>query len=117
MFPEIKTYAFESRGSPHVAGHMAVGPGGVHVAAQTMHGLMRLEPVQTVDGMTVYLSYLDANRTDGLNLPQEPSDRDHDHGPPPGGPVPQALLQGVALSAVESGDQLRVYRLAAATTG
>lgn len=119
MFPAIRTYAFESLGGgPHVAGHMAVGPGGVHVSAQTMDGLMRLEPVQTADGMMVYLSYLDRNRTDGLNELLEPPDRDHDHGPPvPGTPVGLAALLGPAPASVESGDQLRIYRLAATTTG
>ena len=123
MFPEIKTYAFESLGSPQIAGHIALGLGRARIAAQTMGGLMYLEPVQTAEG-TVYVSYLDRNRTDGLNDLIEPPDRDGDHHPP----VPRisgasgalsgaAQLFGVAQSSVESGDQLRIYRLAATTTG
>lgn len=118
MFPEIKTYAFESLSGPHVAGHIAVGPGRARVAAQTMEGLMYLEPVETPDGL-VYLSYLDKNRTDGLNDLIEPPDRsDHDHGPPPPRIAAAATpLESLTLNGIESGGQLRIYRMAASTTG
>lgn len=116
MFPQIKTYAFENLTGPHVAGHMAIGPGRVRVAAQTMEGLMYLEPVETTQGL-IYVSYLDKNRTDGLNDLTEPSDRDLDHGETPPVPAVPAPLQVQAFNAIESGTQLRIYRMAASTTG
>jgi hypothetical protein len=118
MFPTIKTYAFESLSGPHVGGHLAIGPGRARLVAQTMDGLLLLEPVQT-EGGVVYVSYLDRDRTDGLNDLTEPADRDHhDHDPPPPpGVVRDAARLARTLDEVESGDQLRIYRLAASTTG
>jgi hypothetical protein len=115
QFPEIRTYVFAGS-RDGISGRMAVGPGGVHFVAQTVDGMMRVEPVETASGR-VYVSYLDALRTDGLN--------DHDH-PPDAGENDQPLPPAIArphlgaldfTTAVSAGDQLRIYRLAASTTG
>jgi hypothetical protein len=64
----------------------------------------------------VYLSYEDALRRDGANEIHFPPG-EHDHDDPPL-PVPAlAALDLPQVSQVTSGGQLRVYRLAAATTG
>jgi hypothetical protein len=126
MFPEIRTYAFESLNGPLVIGHLAIGPGRIRIAARTLQGQMYLEPIAVhgqVGNDPVYISYLDANRTDGLNDISEPGDREHDHGDHGHDPprVPSLLAAPATFlpvaAAVESGTQLRIYRLAASTTG
>jgi len=123
MFPEIRTYAFESLSGPRLVGHLAIGPGRIRIAARTLQGLMYLEPIAAhgpVGDDPVYISYLDADRTDGLNDLSEPGDRGHDPRVPP--PVPARLAALANLlppfaSNVESGPQLRTYRIATSTTG
>lgn len=118
-FPEIRTYAFESLGRPRVVGHLAIGLGRARASAQTGDGIMRLDPVETAAGV-VHLSYLDRHRTDGLNdLHVVPGGHgEHDERPPdPGGPPVPMALQGFAMNALQAGDQFRIYRLAATTTG
>ena len=127
QFPEIRTYAFESVAGPRVTGHLALlalGSGRVRIAAQTTQGLMYLEPVLVhgqTDNNVVYLSYMDGNRTDGLNDLSEPGDRDHDYDEPDIPPIPLSLPVSLspspAAAQVESGDQLRIYRIATSTTG
>lgn len=126
QFPEIMTLVFNS---PPLAGHVALGPNGFFLAAQTPDGFWRVEPVETAGGR-VYLSYFDANRTDGLGeLIHDPAMGDGST-PPPVPIIPASGLQddghnhvhksGPEISApqgIMAGDQLRIYRLAAATTG
>lgn len=118
QFPEIQTYVFfdEAMGT---SGHMALGPGGFYSAARTQGQLVRIEPVQTESG-PVYLSYFDALRRDGVNddIIVHPPDAHDDHDEP----VPVAAttrnfsVQNVGVNQLTSGGQLRIYRLAAATT-
>ena len=115
-FPEIGTYVFYGDG---IAGHFARGPSGTHLSAQTAGGLWRVEPVETVSGR-VYISYFDQDRTDGLNVViHDPDMGDHDDPPP----VPRIAanspdqLLGIATNGLEAGEELRIYRLAASTTG
>lgn len=122
MFPEIRTYAFESLNEPRVTGHIAIGPGRIRIAARTLQGVMYIEPTAVhgeVGDDPAYISYLDANRTDGLNDISEPGDRDHDDHEIP--PVPKSPADSAsffsAAAKVDSGTQLRTYRLAATTTG
>lgn len=122
-FPEIKTYAVEGTVDRSITGHLVVGPGEIHAVVQTPGGLLRIDPVQTDEG-TFYLSFLDRHRTDGSNVFDHPDDEQ-----PPASPVPlaQALGHDEAQHqgrehagqqlAIDSGDTLRIYRLAAATTG
>jgi hypothetical protein len=112
QFPEIQTWVFHDLLSG-ASGHLALGPGGFHAALRNVGKLVKIEPVQTSAGL-VYLSYEDALRLDGANeIHFPPGEHDHDDPPPP---VPVVAPAGVA-AAVTSGTQLRVYRLAAATTG
>jgi len=125
QFPQIKTYVFYDEFSG-VSGHMAHGPTGFYLAAVENGQLIRIEPVETTLG-TIYLSYFDHHRTDGAN------DDTTIHPPTAGDggpdPVPIAAsshnhaghshdhkLQIVAKDTPVSGDQLRIYRLATATT-
>jgi hypothetical protein len=64
QFPQLKTYVFAGDG---IAGHVALGPSGAHLSAQVGTELWRIDPVETAAGR-VYVSYLDAHRTDGANL-------------------------------------------------
>lgn len=113
QFPQIRTYVFEDE-REGFTGHITVGTRGVFISGQTDDGILRVEPVETADGR-VYLSYRDQDRTDGAN----DFHQDHDHHEPP--PVPgfsAALVAQIQANAsVVAGTQLRIYRLAASTTG
>lgn len=111
-FPEIQTHVFDG---DEFSGHLARGPGGAHFAAQIGSGLWWIQPVETAAGR-VYLSYFDENRTDGANVIEHAADmHEHEEEPPP---VPAiAALALPAPLAMDAGSQLRIYRLAASTTG
>ncbi|MFC3550042.1 reprolysin-like metallopeptidase [Lysobacter cavernae] len=112
-FPKIKHYVFEDQ-HQGFTGHISIGTRGVWIAAQTEGGLLRLDPVETASGR-VYLSYLDKNRTDGGNDFHDVDEHDHHEEPPT---VPNFVaLAPQLLPQVQAGDQLRIYRLAASTTG
>ena len=114
QYPHIRTYVFEDE-REGFTGHITVGTRGVFISGQTDDGILRVEPVETAGGR-VYLSYRDQDRTDGAN----DFHQDHDHTPPP---VPvhgfsAALVAQIQANAsVVAGTQLRIYRLAASTTG
>jgi hypothetical protein len=113
QFPEIRTYAFAGEG---VAGHLALGPGGAHLAGQAGGDLWQVEPVETAAGR-IYLSYLDRDRTDGANVIEHDPDM-HEDEEDPSVPAAVASSQLAPLPlALEAGQQLRIYRLAASTTG
>jgi hypothetical protein len=115
-FPEISTYVFYGQG---IAGHFGRGPDGTHLSAQTTFGLWRIDPVETRSGR-VYVSYFEQDRTDGLNIVVHDPDMGDGGGtiPPPaihaGG---NNQLLGTAVNGLEAGEELRIYRLAASTTG
>lgn len=89
----------------------------------------------TVAGDLVYLSFFDHNRTDGRNdfehvLDEQPGDPEDRGGiidvpSPPTGPSSSGVLdlqglaleQGIGPASIETGDQLRIYRFTASTTG
>ncbi len=112
QYPQIKTYVFEDE-REGFTGHITVGTRGVFISGQTDDGILRVEPVETANGR-VYLSYRDQDRTDGAN----DFHQDDDHH---GTPVPRfsaALVSQIQANAkVSAGTQLRIYRLAASTTG
>ena len=121
QFPEIQTYAFFDQANG-ASGHMAQGPGGFHLATKTGGLLVRIEPLETPSGR-IYLSYNDHHRTDGANddvVIHPPIAGDGDD---PGIPVPAVAhshkfgVQASNQDLVSSGGQLRIYRLAATTTG
>lgn len=110
-FPEISTYVFRGDG---FAGHLARGPRGDYFAIQIGDQLWHIEPVETAAGR-IYLSYLDAERTDGVNILEHAPDMGDADAPPP---VPAiAALALPAQLALAAGSELRIYRLAASTTG
>lgn len=111
-FPQISTYVFAGDGG---AGHLAVEPNGIHIASQTGSGLWWVEPVETAAGR-VYLAYLDRNRTDGADVVIHDPHMDDDEGPEPE-PEPPAPPFPFLAPQLEAGSQLRIYRLAASTTG
>lgn len=119
QLPEIATYAFTGGG---IAGHLATGPGGFYLSAQTGEaaaaGLWRIEPVEA-DGRRFYLSFFDRRRTDGADvIVHDPHMGEHDEPSVPGFDALRGLaLPASATEALEAGDQLRIYRLAASTTG
>jgi hypothetical protein len=124
QFPEIKTYVFGGAG---IAGHFGLGPSGTHLSGQTGTGLWRVEPVETAAGR-VYVSYFDQDRTDGTNeIVHDPEMGEHDTPPPVSLALktgrelrtflPLLLFQRPASAQLEAGPQLRIYRLAASTTG
>lgn len=117
-FPQIRTYVFKSLGAAHedrenTAGHavLADGLNSWYVAAPSFNpgasdGLLQITPVDT-DAGRVYLSFFDHDRAGGVDDLVNLDDEDeHTEGPPV--PVPDSLV---------AGDQLRIYRFAAATTG
>ena len=114
MFPEISTFVFAGEG---LAGQLALGPGGPFFTGQLPAGLWRLEPIETRAGR-VYLSYLDAERNDGVSEIVHDPNMDGDHEPPAEPPALVFEAGGMFLpQALEAGSQLRIYRLAASTTG
>lgn len=131
QFPEIATFVF---GGDGITGQFARGPGGMYLTGQTPMGLWRIDPVETASGGLVYVSYLELNRTDGLdNLFHDPAMSDGPEPPPvPASLRHTSLRQGLEASKsrsgfntfpiqgpqmIQAGDQLRIYRLAASTTG
>jgi hypothetical protein len=116
QFPEIMTLVFAGDG---LAGQVARGPSGLFLTGQTAAGLWRVEPVETAAGR-VYLSYFDRDRTDGLeNLVHDPHMSGGEDPPTEPPAIAAALAQGGfdAVQGLQAGDQLRIYRLAASTTG
>ncbi len=113
QFPQIRTYVFTGEG---IAGHFALGPGGAYLTAQTGTGLWRVEPVPTAAGR-VYVSYFDQDRTDGANVIIHDPEMPEREEPPPVPALAPLSLQGFAPLALEAGTELRIYRLAASTTG
>lgn len=124
QFPQIKTYVFAGNG---ITGHLVLGPNGIHLSAQVGTTLWRIDAVETREGR-VYVSYLDQDRTDGANVIEHDPHMHEGDEPPPipalkGSLAPLAMsLQQLAepdftASALEAGSQLRIYRLAASTTG
>lgn len=61
-FPDLQSYSFRSADG-RVSGQLSVGPGGVYFYGQAPNRLLRVEPVQTPDGV-YYLSYFDCDRTE-----------------------------------------------------
>jgi reprolysin-like metallo-peptidase family M12B/hemolysin type calcium-binding protein len=113
QFPQIKTYVFAGEG---IAGHLVLGPSGAHLSAQIGTELWRVEPVETVAGR-VYVSYFDRDRTDGANvIVHDPAMHENEE-PPPVPALAALALQAPAQLALEAGQELRIYRLAASTTG
>lgn len=112
LFPQIRTYAFEGKDDRALTGQMAVGPTGFHAVAQHRGHLLRIDPFVSTAGR-VYLGYRDRDRTDGSNVIDHPDD---EHPPTPGTPLASALV-GAPTGNFGIGDTLRIYRLAAATTG
>lgn len=121
-FPQIATYVFDGSASG-LTGHLVQGPRGTRATAQAGAELLRIEPVETAAGR-IYLSYFDSARTDGANIIEhDPDEHEHDEEEPP--PVPRlgALTltsfgaRNLGINAIQAGEQLRIYRLAASTTG
>lgn len=63
-FPDLQTFTFESEDSA-ISGRLTVGPGGIYVFGQAPNRLLRIEPVQTAQGV-FYLSFFDCDRTDTI---------------------------------------------------
>jgi hypothetical protein len=121
QFPEIRTYLFRDPVGG-ASGHMALGPGGLYLASKASGQLVRIEPVQTASG-PVYLSYFDSLRRDGaddaiiVHPPNAHDDQDdHDESVPVAATTRNFSVQNVGVNQLSTGGQLRIYRLAAATT-
>ena len=124
-FPEIRTYRFwdEETGA---SGHLVLGPDTVYLASR-VEGRLAHGVFQRLDsGQRVLVSFFDTDRRDGANddvIVHPPiGDDDHDD---PGDltqsgetlSTTQALgVQNVIANGAVSGTQMRIYRLAAATT-
>ena len=65
-FPDLHTFTFESADGK-VRGRLRVGPGGIYVSGQAPNRLLRIEPVQTAQGV-FYLSFFDCDRTDTATI-------------------------------------------------
>ena len=64
LFPELQTFVFQSTLELGISGRLAVGPGGLYVLGRGPNQMLRVEPVQTVEGV-FYVSYFGRNRTKG----------------------------------------------------
>ena len=126
QFPEIQTYRFDSVAGPTLAGHIATGVMKFYATGQSVDGLLRIDPVKTAEGDTVYVSYYDRNRTDGLNDFEHVLDEQEEDIVPP--PVPISALDTLQVLAFNqaapnfaalamTGDTLRTFRFTATTTG
>jgi hypothetical protein len=117
QFPEIGTFVFSG---PGLTGHLARGPSGLHLTGQAGTTLWRIDPVETASGR-VYVAFFDADRTDGANIIEHDPDMHEDDTPPPVPALSQAMASlaqpALSIAALEAGSQLRIYRLAASTTG
>lgn len=123
-FPEIRTYRFwdELTG---VSGQLVLGPDTVYLASrvngQLAHGVSYL----LESGQLVLVSFLETDRRDGANddVIVHPPIGHHDEGEEThpdeiAASTTQAFgVQNITTNANVSGTQLRIYRLAATTTG
>ncbi|MGD2130443.1 MAG: M12 family metallo-peptidase [Lysobacterales bacterium] len=120
-FPEIRTFRFwdEATGT---SGQLVLGPDTVYLASRVDGQLTHGVSVQLADGQLALVSFLDTDRRDGANddvIVHPPVGHD-EHEPPP---VPAASttatfeVQNVIAAGNTSGTQLRIFRLAATTTG
>ena len=123
-FPEIRTFRFwdELTG---VSGQLVLGPDTVYLASrvdgQLAHGVSYL----LESGELVLVTFLETDRRDGANdnVIVHPPIGDHDHGDgthleAEALSATQSLgVQNVIANGTVSGTQLRIYRLAATTTG
>ena len=118
QFPGLKTYVYA--GNDVIAsGHLATGPSGAHFTAQTNAGMLQIEPVETASGR-VYLSFYSKDKTDGTNIEVHDPEMGENEDPPV--PLVAMLNQSLAnnelaLAAIEAGNEFRIYRFAASTTG
>lgn len=113
MFPEIRSYILRLEGGAF-GGHLALGPERIRFAGRLGNEMLLIEPVATDQGL-VYLSFLERDRADDDDGHVHPPIGDPPDDPPP--PVPRlADFEPLGAGGITTGDQLRIYRLAATTT-
>lgn len=107
-FPKIRTFRFTSQDRA-LTGRFDFTPFGLHALLYTPDGVVLVNPA--ADGDTRYLSSFDRDRADG------PGDSEPEVGfPPEPVPIGSPAGEGIGILALPSGDTLRIYRLAVATT-
>lgn len=115
-YPDIMTFALRGGRESRASGRLTETPSGLDVLIKSMDGLIRLNPV-VVEGETYYLAFFNRDRTDGADDYDHPDDEQE---PPGTGPAGLRTLGEFAKTAPlghTTGPELRVYRLAATTTG
>lgn len=119
QFPSLKTYVYTGHDGI-ASGHLAMGPNGTYIAAQTNTGMLQIEPVETSSGL-IYLSFFSKDKTDGTNVDVHDQEMGANEDPPP---VPLVAMLNQSLTknqlqqaSIEAGNEFRIYRFAASTTG
>lgn len=117
QYPSIRTFVFHGTEDTAISGRISLNALRFQAILRPSSDFARITPITTSAG-TFYLSFLNRNRTD--NADDFPRGHDHPRDPdldePP--PMPRAALSAAAPAfntlGLESGSQLREYRLAVA---
>ncbi len=133
QYPTLKTFTFDGVEDTKISGRMTLAGDSFQAILRPPDDFARITPLTTTEG-TFHLSFLNKNRTDGANdfrNHDDPRDPHHDD-PPAIASVPGVAaaspdksdkvvsVQGggsVGIQALQTGSTLRVFRMAASTTG
>ena len=135
LYPTLKTFTFDGVENPTISGRMTLAGDSFQAILRPPDDFVRITPLTTTEG-TFHLSFLHRNRTDGADNfrnHDDPRDPHHDDPPvpripsvpgisltsPDTGDTPVSVQGGgpISLNLLQTGDTLRVFRMAASTTG
>lgn len=135
LYPTLKTFSFDGVEDTKISGRMTLAGDSFQAILRPPDDFARITPLTTSEG-TFHLTFLNKNRTDGANdfrNHDDPRDPHHDDPPVPAiaavpglavaslGKSDKAVtLQGggsFGIQALQTGGTLRVFRMAASTTG
>jgi len=112
-YPQIKTYRVRAAADPSVTGRVDMGPNGFHAYLATADGIVFINPV-TPRQPDHYVSFY---KHDYAGAPQSASSSSFSCRVRPSSSAPDLLSKAGAKRQTVANDEIRVYRLAAATTG
>lgn len=119
QYPDITTFVFHGTEDSAISGRISLNALRFQAILRPPSDFARITPITTPTG-TFYLSFLNRHRTD--NVDDFPRGHDHPRDPDRDDPPIPRVARLAAASmfntlGLESGSQLREYRLAVATTG
>lgn len=128
LYPSLQTFTFDGVEDTKISGRMTLAGDSFQAILRPPDDFARISPLTTSEG-TFHLSFLNRNRTDGaldFRNHDDPRDPHLDDPPVPAiaaaspAKVDSVVVQGggsLGIQALQTGDTLRVFRMAASTTG